>query len=132
MTDIAQRAQAYGLPGQSVYGNDPLMVYEAVLTAVNRAREAYQPGFIECLTYRQGGHKRDDSGTYRPQDEVAFWMSRDPVERFKDRLVMGGIVSSEDMDFLHQSILIELDETERFAQDSALPIHEWAWEDVYA
>ncbi|MEM8533314.1 MAG: thiamine pyrophosphate-dependent dehydrogenase E1 component subunit alpha [Chloroflexota bacterium] len=131
-TDIAQRAQAYGLSSQAVYGNDPLIVYEAVLAAVNRARESHTPSFIECLTYRQGGHKRDDPGTYRPRDEVARWLARDPVERFKDRLVSSNIISSEDMEFLHQSILIELDEAESFAQGSALPPVEWALEDIYA
>ena len=130
--EIASRAVAYGLPGVAIYGNDPLAVYETVRDAAARAREGGGPTLIECKTYRQGGHKRDDPGTYRPQEEVALWLSRDPVVRFGERLLEAQVLSQEELDAVRQAVQAELDEAERFARESPPPPLEWALEDVYA
>jgi len=130
--EIAQRAVAYGMPGIAVYGNDPLTVYEAVKEAVARARAGHGPTLLECKTYRQGGHKRDDAGTYRPRDEVELWLSRDPVTRFGARLLEAGLLTEESKAAIAQAVLHELDEAERFALESPFPPTQWALEDVYA
>jgi pyruvate dehydrogenase E1 component alpha subunit len=129
--EIAQRAVAYGLPGMAVYGNDPLTVYEAVSEAVERARSGKGPTLIECKTYRQGGHKRDDPGTYRPAAEVELWISRDPVVRFAQRLMEGEVLSQVALEQVARSVREELDEAERFAIESPLPPVEAALEDLY-
>ena len=54
-----------------------------------RAAEGGGPSLIEALTYRQGGHSRADPGTYRPQEEVAHWLSRDPIIVYADRYHVG-------------------------------------------
>ena len=84
---VAERASAYGMPGITIYGNDPLIVYDAVKTAADRARAGGGPTLIECLTYRRGGHKRDDPGSYRPQEEVEAWLKTDPIPAFCARLL---------------------------------------------
>ena len=66
-------------------------VHAAVTAAVDRARAGGGPSLVECLTYRQGGHKRDDPALYRPRDELALWMRRDPVSRMRDALVLAGM-----------------------------------------
>ncbi len=58
ITDIADRAAAYDMPGVVVDGNDVLAVHEAVLEAVKRARKGEGPSLIECKTYRWRGHLR--------------------------------------------------------------------------
>jgi TPP-dependent pyruvate/acetoin dehydrogenase alpha subunit len=130
--EIAQRAVAYGLPGVVAYGNDVLTVYEAAKQAVARARAGDGPTLLECKTYRQGGHKRDDPATYRPKDEVAQWLGRDPVLRFAARLLEAGILTETSKAAIAASVLAELDEAEKFAIESPLPPAASALEDVYA
>ena len=44
---ISERAASYGIPGQSVDGNDVLAVYEAVLAADEHARSGQGPSLID-------------------------------------------------------------------------------------
>ena len=87
----ADRASAYGLESIIVDGNDPDAVYEVAATAIERARSGGGPSLIEAKTYRHGGHSRADPGTYRPDDEVARWLARDPVVTYRQRLLDGGV-----------------------------------------
>lgn len=75
----ADRAAAYGLERIVVDGNDVDVVKATVEAARERAAQGHGPSLIEALTYRQGGHSRADPAKYRPQEEVDYWMSRDPI-----------------------------------------------------
>jgi TPP-dependent pyruvate/acetoin dehydrogenase alpha subunit len=87
----ADRASAYGLPPVAIDGNDPEVVYHAALVALDRARSGGGPSLIEAITYRHGGHSRADPATYRPKEEVADWLARDPVPAYRARLVGAGV-----------------------------------------
>lgn len=83
---IAQRAQAYGMPGREVDGNDVVEVYEAAVEAVQYARASAGPTLLECKTYRYRGHSKSDRNLYRTREEIDEWRSeRDPIERFERR-----------------------------------------------
>ena len=84
--DIADRAAAYGMPGQSVDGMDVEAVNGAATSAVERARGGSGPTLIECKTYRYRGHSRGDPGNYRDAEEHRHWTARDPIERARLRL----------------------------------------------
>jgi acetoin:2,6-dichlorophenolindophenol oxidoreductase subunit alpha len=86
VTRLADRAQAYAIPGVRVDGNDMLAVRDAARAAVDRARGGEGPTLLECLTYRHRGHARSEPGLYRPREEVAEWLTRDPLRRLDDRL----------------------------------------------
>jgi TPP-dependent pyruvate/acetoin dehydrogenase alpha subunit len=83
---IAARAQAYDMVGVEVDGNDVLAVLAAVEQAVSRARGGDGPTLLECKTYRHKGHSRGDPGTYRPKEEIAAWLERDPLLRQAQRV----------------------------------------------
>ncbi len=91
----ADRAVAYGMESIIVDGNDPDAVYEVASAAIDRARAGEGPSLIEAKTYRHGGHSRADPGTYRPDDEVAAWLERDPVPTYRALLVDDGIDEAE-------------------------------------
>ena len=81
---IAQKADAYGMPGVLVDGNDVLAMYEVTSVAVDRARAGNGPTLIEALTYRAGPHTtNDDPHRYRTADEELAWEVRDPIERVR-------------------------------------------------
>ncbi len=130
--DIAKRAGAYGIPGKSVDGNDPVEVFKAASRAVEHARGGKGPTLLECKTYRQGGHKRDDPATYRPKEEVAAWLAKDPIKCFQEKLMKLEIVAPKDLEVIRQSVLEELNEAEKFAKGSPFPEVESAAEGVYA
>lgn len=116
---LAEKAQAaYGMTGVTVDGNNVVAVYEAVAEAVRRARGDDGPTFVECLTYRQGGHKRDDPGTYRPKEEVTEWMARDPLVRLRAALELAG--AAEAADEADTAAVASVDEAVRFAESSPL------------
>src|SRR5258707_13722567 len=77
---IAARAAAYAIPGVRVDGNDVLAVYEAVKTAVARARAGEGPTLVEALTYRWGGPSlRANLPAYRTKEEEREGMEPDPI-----------------------------------------------------
>jgi pyruvate dehydrogenase E1 component alpha subunit len=59
--NIADRAAAYGLPGQVVDGNDVDAVWAAVRPAVDSARAGHGPILFDAKTYRwYGQYDADD------------------------------------------------------------------------
>jgi pyruvate dehydrogenase E1 component alpha subunit len=87
----ADRAPAYNIPAELVDGNDVVAVHAAVAGAAARARDGDGPTVIEARTYRHYGHSRTDPAKYRPADEVAQWMARDPLTVARARLAELGV-----------------------------------------
>jgi acetoin:2,6-dichlorophenolindophenol oxidoreductase subunit alpha len=104
------------MPSSRVDGNDVYEVREVVAAAVERARAGEGPTFIEALTYRHGGHSRADPATYRPEDEVAAWKRRDPIDLLGARLVKEFDVSEAEL----RELSVETERTVQAAHDAAL------------
>jgi pyruvate dehydrogenase E1 component alpha subunit len=85
--DPVGRAAGYGFPGVEVDGNDVEAVFEAAHAAAERARDGGGPTLIECQTMRMHGHGAHDDMSYVPDEMVAEWEARDPIERYAARLV---------------------------------------------
>jgi pyruvate dehydrogenase E1 component alpha subunit len=129
---IADRAKAYGIPGVVVDGNDVLAVFNAVREAVERAKRGLGPTLIECLTYRHGGHSRGDPGTYRPKEEVKQWLEKDPVTRFKTKLLERGIMTEKEATLIEGEVALKIDQATKYAKESSFPTPASALEDLYA
>jgi len=91
----ADRAAAYGLASILVDGNDADVMYETARKTIGTARDGGGPSLVEALTYRHGGHSRGDPAKYRPEAEVREWLSRDPIKRYRERLLAAGIEEAE-------------------------------------
>jgi pyruvate dehydrogenase E1 component alpha subunit len=87
----ADRAPAYGLPAEILDGNDVVVVADAVARAADLARAGGGPTVLEAKTYRHFGHSRTDPASYRPDEEVKHWLSRDPLDIARARLVALGV-----------------------------------------
>jgi pyruvate dehydrogenase E1 component alpha subunit len=84
---MAIKAEAYGMPGVRVDGNDLLAVYGACKQAVDRARRGEGPTLIETVTYRIASHSSsDDAARYRDAAEFEAWKKKDPIARFQQYL----------------------------------------------
>ena len=80
---ITGRAEAFGIPAETIDGMDPEAVLEAASGAVARARAGDGPAFLECLTYRFDAHHTWEHivrPRYRTDEEVAAGSARDPLE----------------------------------------------------
>ena len=132
VTDIADRAAAYDMPGVVVDGNDVLAVYEAVSEAVRRARQGQGPSLIECKTYRWRGHFEGDACTYRCAEELTEWMAKDPLPRFATKLVETGVATQAELDGIAAKIKGEVEAAVAYAEASPYPEPSELLDDVYA
>jgi pyruvate dehydrogenase E1 component alpha subunit len=129
---VSERAAAYGIPGETVDGNDVEAVYYAMSMAAQRAREGSGPTLLELETYRFAGHSRSDPGHYRSKAEVAAWRERDPIKVYESVLLEPGHLSAEEIDQIKADIDRKLDEAIRFAENSPSPLPEDCLNDVFA
>ena len=130
--DVADRAAAYGMPGIAVDGNDVMAVYEAASEAVARARKGQGPTLIECKTYRQRGHFEGDPSVYKPKEEQAEWLKKDPIPHYSNFLLENGLASKEEMEAIDRQVQEELAEAVRFAEESPMPTPESVVQDIYS
>jgi pyruvate dehydrogenase E1 component alpha subunit len=129
---LAERAAAYRMQSVTIYGNDPITVYDTVREAAERARGGAGPTMVECLTYRRGGHKRDDRSSYRPEEEVDAWFRRDPIADFREYLLTDKRFRPEKLAVLERAVDASVEEAVEFALSSPDPAVASALEDVYA
>jgi pyruvate dehydrogenase E1 component alpha subunit len=131
--DIAVRAVAYDIPGETVDGMDVLEVYRVAGEAIARARGGGGPTLIECKTYRFYGHYVGDPGTaYRRPEEVEEWKQRDPIVAFRRRLLAEGMATEAELTAIDAAVQGELEAAIRFAEASPEPDPEDALQDIYA
>lgn len=129
---LADKAKAYGVPGERTDGNDVLAVYEAARRAVARARAGEGVTLIELETYRRKGHAEHDNQSYVPQEELARWERNDPLDRFVARLRDQRWVPAADLEAADQRVRTELDAAVAEAEVEPLPEPATALEGVYA
>ena len=127
----ADRASAYGLEPVLVDGNDADAMHRAAVAALSRARAGEGPSMIEALTYRQGGHSRADPGKYRPQQEVDEWLARDPLPRYRARLLDAGVPVAE-LEAIEEAARQAVERATEEAKAGALPGPELVLTDVWA
>ena len=119
--NLADRAVAYGMPAETVDGNDVLAVYAAARAAVERARRGEGPTLLEARTYRMKGHAEHDGQAYVPREELEEWAQRDPIERYAAALLASKEVTAEELAAIARRIAEELDADVAFAEKCPFP-----------
>ncbi len=134
VTDIAQRAAGYGIPGVVIDGQDGVAVYAAAAAAVARARVGEGPSLLEAKTYRYGEHAENliIPIAYRSADEVERWKERDPVAICRAQLRDGALLDEGGLERLETGVTALVDEAVRFAREAELPDPAEAFTDIYA
>jgi len=129
---IAARAKGYGIPGVRVDGNDPVAVYEAARTAVERARAGEGPTLLEAVTFRFNGHLIGDPGEYIPKAEYQAAVAADPYPKYRQWLVEHKHASAAALEAIDAELEAELEAAVKFAFDSPLTEVAEITRDVYA
>jgi pyruvate dehydrogenase E1 component alpha subunit len=127
----ADRASAYGLESIIVDGNDADAVFEVTSAAFARARAGEGPSMIEAKTYRHGGHSRADPGKYRPDEELAEWLAKDPIPSYRTRLLEAG-VSEDELLAIENEVDAEVDLATDEAKAGGVPGEDLLLKDVWA
>jgi pyruvate dehydrogenase E1 component alpha subunit len=130
--DICVRAAAYNMPGVKVDGADAFAVFDATGEAVERARKGGGPSLIEAKAFRYYGHFTGDPATYMTKEEVEGYRAKDPIDRFKARLLREGLADAKELDGIDGRVETTLDEAIAYAEASPHPAPEEVSTDVYA
>lgn len=119
---IAMRASAYGVPGLTIDGNDAVEVMTVLGEAVERARAGEGPSLIEAMTWRWGPHSmRANLREPRSDEEMAWWIARDPLVRLEERLLGEAGVPAERIAGVKARVETQLEEAIAFGMRSPEP-----------
>ena len=112
--NIADAAAGYGMPGVVVDGNDVEAVLATIKHAAWRARQGYGPTLVEAKTFRMRGHEEASGTKYVPEALFAEWAPRDPLARFRARLLEGGVAEA-DLDAIDAELIAEIETVAEWA-----------------
>ena len=107
--DLSRRADGFGIPGHVVDGADVLAVYEVAGQAIERARDGEGPSFIEAKIPRISAHYVGDTQKYRNAEDLAAAKDRDPLERFRKKLLAAGSITEDAIETIRVAIVARLD-----------------------
>jgi len=133
LTDIAERASSYGIPGVIVDGMDALAVREVAQEAVDRAKRGEGPTLIEAKTYRFFDHQgiKGMRIPYRDPAEVEAWKSRDAIRLIETIGVERGLATAEEFERIWAEVEEEILDGIEFARNSPDPDPADILDDVY-
>lgn len=104
---FALKAAGYGMPGVTIFGNDPDEVAAAGTWAAERARSGKGPAMIELVSYRRSGHAHHDDPRfhgagaikgYELPEERAAWEAADPIVLYEKRLIETKVLDAAGID----------------------------------
>lgn len=133
VSNVADRAQAYGIYGAVVDGNDVLAVYDVIFAAAQRAYQGEGATLIEAKTYRIVPHSSDDDDrSYRSREEVESWKRKDPIHRFQTELTARGLLDQAMIDDYESRARALVDDAQRAAETAPYPPESSLYEKVYS
>ncbi|TEA79981.1 thiamine pyrophosphate-dependent dehydrogenase E1 component subunit alpha [Allopusillimonas ginsengisoli] len=130
-TNLFKRAQAYGIPGMRIDGNDLEAVRDCVAEQAKAAREGKGPVLIEMMTQRLVGHYYGDMQSYRPRGELAEAKKNEPILRLREKL-LGMDVSATQLDDCEADARNTIEAAAQKALDAPLADTKTILEHLYA
>jgi len=143
---LSQKADAFSIPGASVDGTDPVAVCKAVGKAAERARARKGPSLVETRFYRLSAHgnvitvpplptqfpEHEAIAVYGNKKEFQHWKAKDPVARFRARLLKDRVLTEVTAKRIESVARAEVEDAVQFALASPVPAPEEALKYVYA
>lgn len=129
---VADWAAGYGIPAQTVDGNDVAAVLAAATAAAAQVRESSRPFLLETYTYRSRGHFEPDDQGYVDAAEKAAWLARDPIAVYRERLAADGVLSAAQAAALADRVASRIAVAQAFAEASPYPAADALGSGVYA
>ena len=130
--DMSQKAEAFGIRGLSIDGNDVIGVYETFRDVIRYAREELKPVLVECKTYRWSGHSAVDPRAYRTREEEQEWKLKCPIKNFEEKLLAEKILGEDKLKEIKQKAEEEIEQAVEFAKNSPDPEPGVIFEDLFS
>jgi pyruvate dehydrogenase E1 component alpha subunit len=133
--EVTARARAFGIPTETIDGQDVQLVNGTMQRLVERARRGEGPAFLECITYRYYGHHVGDINRayYRSKEEEQEWReTKDPLKILADRLISRNLTDQGVLDQIYEIARSEVEAGVKFAMDAPFPDVMEVDQDVYA
>ncbi len=131
--DVAERAAGFGMPGESVDGNDVLAVREAFARAADRARTGGGPSLLSCRALRWAGHMEgwDHQGYRDPAEVDRLRATADCIEIFTGRALAAGLLDAAELAATDDEVAAEIDAALAAARTAPAPGPAELESDVY-
>ncbi|MGB2087990.1 MAG: alpha-ketoacid dehydrogenase subunit alpha/beta, partial [Psychroflexus salarius] len=107
---IADRGQAYGMEAHIIDGNNIVEVYTKLNEIVTSMRENQRPVLIEFKTFRRRGHEEASGTKYVPDDLMAYWKSKDPIDNYEEALINANLLTPKQKQEFSTEIIKEITE----------------------
>jgi pyruvate dehydrogenase E1 component alpha subunit/2-oxoisovalerate dehydrogenase E1 component len=130
-TDIALRAEGYGIKSEAADGMNVLAVEMVTRLAAEAVRQGDGPYLLEFRTYRFRAHSMYDPELYRSKEEIEQWKQRCPIATFEAYLRQRGELTEADLAAIEAAVAAEIDEAVAFAEASLWEPVEDLMKDVY-
>ncbi len=131
-TTTANYMAAYNIPAVTVDGMDFFASYEATQKAVEYIRAGKGPYFIEFDNARYGGQWVGDAVNYKSDEQKAAEFAKDPIKRFEKEVVKKGLLSKDELEEIEKTVVQEVDDAIKFAEESPLPEISDMFVNIYA
>ncbi|MGM8213355.1 thiamine pyrophosphate-dependent dehydrogenase E1 component subunit alpha [Virgibacillus sp. W0430] len=116
---VSDRAKGYGMPGYTIDGNDPLMVYKTVKDARERAVNGDGPTLIEAITERLTAHSSDDDHLfYREKSELEEAKQKDCIHLYAKYLKEINLLTKSLEDQIHSELNAIVNEATDYAESA--------------
>ena len=129
---IAHRGEAYGMLYKTIDGNDVEAVLDHMRGALTMVMHGEAPTLLECRTWRMKGHSRSDQNLYRDKEIEAEWQKRDPITRYKQKLLDKKRATPADFERLEARVKKKIDDALLKCRELPPARPETAFEKVYA
>jgi len=132
--NLPGRAEAFGVPGKKVDGNNVIEVYKTAREMVERAKKNKGPSLMEALTYRWKAHLGVEDGIgpgMRPKEELEEWKKKCPIKRQEKYLIENKIITKEESIKIRKEVKDIINKAEQFGRNALLPKECNLYEDVF-
>ncbi|HEY1989642.1 MAG TPA: thiamine pyrophosphate-dependent dehydrogenase E1 component subunit alpha [Acidimicrobiales bacterium] len=129
---LAERFKGYGMAATTVDGNNVLDMFEAAAEAIGRARAGGGPTFLECMTYRLGGHTFGATTEYMDADEFAAAEENEPVGKYRRWLIDTRGITEPTLAAIEAEVAAEVEAAVESAKASDPPPPDELLLDVFA
>ena len=97
VSSFTEKGPGYGIGAESVDGTDVLAVFDAVRRAADAIRAGDGTRMVELRYFRRRGHAQHDPQDYVDPSLIAEWEKRDPIDRFRARMMAQGWATESEL-----------------------------------
>jgi pyruvate dehydrogenase E1 component alpha subunit len=131
VTDIATKAEGYGIRSETVDGMNVVAVRDAAERAIDFVRRQCAPFLLVARTYRFRAHSMYDPELYRQKKEVKAWEERCPIASFEKIVREENLIADETIAEIEASVSDEITRAIDFAETGGVEPVENLTTDVY-